>query len=58
MGEKGVHAVLKRFYQPDVNAQEIRVERCVADAVTGDGSSSRSRRPLCSAAPKARRLFL
>ena len=38
MGEKGVHAVLKRFYQPDVNAQEIRVGRFVADAVTGDGS--------------------
>lgn len=38
MGEKGVHAVLKRFYQPDVDAQEIRVGRFVADAVTGDGS--------------------
>lgn len=37
MGEKGVHAVLKRYYQPDVSAQEIRVGRFVADAVTGDG---------------------
>lgn len=37
MGEKGVHAVLKRHYQPDVSAQEIRVGRFVADAVTGDG---------------------
>lgn len=38
MGEKGVHAVLKRFYQPDVESQEIRVGRFVADAVTGDGA--------------------
>ncbi len=37
MGEKGVHAVLKRYYQPQVGGQEIRVGRFVADAVTGDG---------------------
>ena len=37
MGEKGVHAVLKRFYQPDVSAHELKIGRFVADAATADG---------------------
>lgn len=37
MGEKAVHAVLKRFYQPDVSAHELKIGRYVADAATADG---------------------
>ena len=36
--EKGIHAVLKRYYQPEAAAREVRVGRFVADAVSPDGS--------------------
>lgn len=31
LGEKTLHAVLKKFYEPDISHQEIRIERFVAD---------------------------
>ena len=37
LGEKGIHAVLKNYYQPDETLHEIHIGPYVADAVTGDG---------------------
>lgn len=34
--EKTVHAVLKRFYEPDINHQEIRIDGYVADIFRGN----------------------
>ncbi len=31
LGEKTLHAILKKFYEPDISHQEIRIERFVAD---------------------------
>lgn len=38
LGEKRLHAVLKRYYQPDDNLHERKIGRMVADAVLSDGS--------------------
>ena len=37
LGEKGIHAVLKNYYQPDETLHEIHIGSYVADAVTRDG---------------------
>lgn len=38
LGEKSLHAVLKRYYQPDENLHERKVGRMTVDAVLSDGS--------------------
>ena len=38
LGEKRLHAVLKRYYQPDDNLHDRKIGRMVADAVLSDGS--------------------
>ena len=38
LGEKSLHAVLKRYYQPDESLHERKVGRMTVDAVLSDGS--------------------
>ncbi len=38
LGEKSLHAVLKRYYQPDENLHERKLGRMAVDAVLPDGS--------------------
>ncbi len=38
LGEKSLHAVLKRYYQPDESLHERKIGRMAADAVLPDGS--------------------
>lgn len=38
LGEKSLHAVLKRYYQPDENLHERKVGRMTVDATLSDGS--------------------
>ena len=37
LGERSLHAVLKRFLQPDENRHEVRVGRYVADIFDENG---------------------
>ena len=36
LSEKTMHAVLKNFYEPDVEKQEVKIASCVADIFTGE----------------------
>lgn len=38
LGEKSLHAVLKRYYQPDESLHERKVGRMTVDAILSDGS--------------------
>lgn len=38
LGEKSLHAVLKRYYQPDECLHERKIGRMTADAILSDGS--------------------
>lgn len=37
LGEKTLHAVLKRYYEPDTSRHEVRIGRYVADIARADG---------------------
>ncbi len=52
LGEKPLHAVLKRFFQPDSTCREVPVGRYVADSKEGDHITEIQTRSLGSLCPK------
>ena len=37
LGEKGIHAILKNYYQPDETLHEIHIGPYVVDGLTSEG---------------------
>ena len=57
LGEKSLHAVLKRYYEPDRSCHEIPVGNYVADIVNQDGIFEIQTRGLSNLRPKLNELL-
>lgn len=54
LGEKTLHAVLKEYYEPDADSQEVRIGNYVADIVGENGIIEIQTRQLSRLVPKLR----